>query len=121
MAILLIPVQSIAHDKDVWNRETTIVNRDWNLAALGFVQQGADAYRPWCARVQVRMEKTNGMAAIDDVLDNEDVSPTDIFTEALYDLYLATTHRPTAIARQAHKGYLYGQIKDSYEVGQKDK
>ena len=73
-AVRFVVVENVADDELVRNDLADVVRLEFDLAAVGLVEQSAGADRFCPLQAQIFREVGEGASAVDDVLDDEDIA-----------------------------------------------
>ena len=75
----VVMIHSIPYDKGVWTRKSHEIRMTATLpSGAGLVQQDAQFYRCGTARTQMLACKGQGAAAVENVIDEQDVTTPDV-------------------------------------------
>ena len=108
IAIALRHIKAITNNKLIRKSETHVAKIGFDLLHAFFEQKGTNLEAGGMSRRQVLSEIVQREAAIDDVLDDDDIATSEVDIEIFHDPHYATGLRCCAIGRHRHEVELDG-------------
>ena len=93
---------------------------DGLFAAGGLVEQGDDRHGARALGHEVGLQEGEGIAGVENILDDDDVAVGDVALQVAGDLHDAGGLRPVLIGGQTDELQLALQLRRAHEVGHKD-
>jgi hypothetical protein len=119
LPVPFIHIKSVPHDKDVGNHESTIVGININHSPRRLVEERTEAAGAGALPAQVALEKSGGESRIDDIVDDEDISPQQGYFHVVDEAHFFRGN-PFAVAGDPDKVYGYRRLKRSQQIGEED-
>src|SRR5438445_596012 len=109
VAVEALVIEPVAHDEDVGNGKSDVVEADVHLAALDLVDQHAHPQALGVAGLQRALEIGQREAGVDDVLDDDHVTALDRHAQVRHDTHVTGGLR-AGVAHQPHE--VGGEVED---------
>jgi hypothetical protein len=119
VAVFLCVIKSVTDDKGVGYAEAGVVDLDWVGAVDAFFQEDADSEAAGFVAAEFFEQSVEGLAGIEDIVDEEDVSVLDIGGEFFGELEMAGLGL-AAVAGGADEVEGEGEAERADEVGGED-
>ena len=114
--VLLAVVQAVAHHELVGDLEAGIVGGDGLFAAGRLIQQGGNGDGGGALGLQVLRQEIQGIAGVQNILDDDDVAAADVALEVAGDLHHAGGLGGVLIGRKADELHLAFQLGGADQV-----